>query len=130
MALFHRPFNVLRVIIDASNDDQVLETAGDEEFSIPEKSQIARAQEWAFATAGQISLEGPGSILGPVPVSLGQAAIGNPNLAHLMGQTSNRSLGIHNYDPGFAYCLTATHQRAHTLWLRGFDHQIVALERS
>jgi len=34
MALLYSPFDILRVMISASNDDQVFEASGDEKFAV------------------------------------------------------------------------------------------------
>ena len=43
-----RQLDVLRIAIDAADDDQVLDPAGDEQLAVDQKAQIARAQKRSF----------------------------------------------------------------------------------
>ncbi|MNZ36517.1 hypothetical protein D3C78_539390 [compost metagenome] len=76
-ALLQRLFQVLRVEVLAVEDDQVLEPAGDEQFALTGDAQIAGTQP-ALAVALD---EGARSGLGVLPVALGDARTGDPDLA-------------------------------------------------
>ena len=49
MALLHRPLDVLRIVVHAVDDDQVLQPAGDEQFAVLQEPQVAGAEERPFA---------------------------------------------------------------------------------
>ena len=55
MRRFGGRFDILRIIIAAANDDDVLHAAGDEELSIAKEAQIAGAKELARKLFGQPS---------------------------------------------------------------------------
>ena len=50
-ALVDRQLDVLRVVVDAADDDQVFEPAGDEQLAVAQEAQVARAQERPAAVA-------------------------------------------------------------------------------
>ena len=56
----------------------------DEQLAVLEKTQIAGAQERPFAGVGQVGVEGALRFLGPIPIALGHAGPGDPNLADLV----------------------------------------------
>ena len=58
MALLDAQLDVVRVVVQAVDDDHVLEPAGDEQFAPVEETQVPRAQEGAFARVGQAGAEG------------------------------------------------------------------------
>ena len=81
MAVLRRLLDVLRVMIDAANDDQVLDPAGDEKFAIlVEKAEIAGAQPVLGAAGRHPRPEHRSSRLGVVPIALRDMRPGNPNL--------------------------------------------------
>ena len=49
--------DVLRIAIDAADDDHVLDAAGDEQLAIDQKPQIAGAKKWSFAIIGKVRLK-------------------------------------------------------------------------
>src|SRR5262247_4038904 len=73
MALFYGPFNILRVMISASNDDQVFEAAGDEKFAVFEKDQIAGAQKRPVVGIAQLGLESICGLRRTIPIALRDA---------------------------------------------------------
>src|SRR4051812_34068217 len=50
MALRHHTLDVLRIVVAAANDDQVLETAGNEQFAVAQEPEISGAQKRALAS--------------------------------------------------------------------------------
>ena len=49
---FHNPLDILRIMVQAANDDEVLDAAGDVQFTVFDEAQIFSAQEWTFAGIG------------------------------------------------------------------------------
>src|SRR5262249_53361288 len=80
MALLDGRLDVLRVVVGASNNDCILQSARDEQATVLDKTQVSRAKEWAFAALGQASLENSGRFVWPVPVALRDVRSGHPVL--------------------------------------------------
>src|SRR5262250_3117056 len=57
MALFRRQFQVLRIVIAAMKDDQVLVAAGDIKLSVSNKSQVAGPHKGTFIGIGDPGFE-------------------------------------------------------------------------
>src|SRR5688572_10426328 len=87
MALFDGLLDVLRVMIEAANDDQVFETAGDVEFAVVHETKIAGAQKSFLVIACKRSVKRLRSRLGLIPVPAGHAWARNPNLTDLAYRT-------------------------------------------
>src|SRR5688500_15603439 len=82
MAVGNRGFNVLRVVIAPVDDNQILATADNEQFSTVEKPEIAGPQEGAFTSVrnrGSKNLFGLGFA---VPVSARHTWSIDPDLAN------------------------------------------------
>ncbi len=107
MALFDRELQVLRVAVDALEDDEILESPGDEELAVAEESQVAGAEVRPLAGIGGIAgitgtgeprLEDLGALLGPRPIAGGDARPLNPDFADLVGRPAGERLGIDDRD--------------------------------
>jgi hypothetical protein len=70
MASLHGPLDVLRIVIAAPYDDEILQAAGDKELAGMDEPQVSRAQKGTFAVIGKPCLEGLLRIFGPIPISL------------------------------------------------------------
>ena len=60
MALLHRPLDVLRIVVHAVNDDQVLQPPGDEQFAVLQESQVAGAEEGPFLWCRRLACRAAG----------------------------------------------------------------------
>src|SRR5687768_8961153 len=80
MTLFDSLFDVLRIMVAAANDDQVLQTPGHVKLAITHQSEIFRAQEWTIAV-GKMSTKHTLRLLRLVPVTLRHALARHPDLA-------------------------------------------------
>ncbi len=80
MALLDGPLDVLRIMVAAANDDQVLQPAGDVELTVVQIAQVAGAHEGPVAV-GQVRLERVLRFLGAVPIALRHAGALDPDLA-------------------------------------------------
>src|SRR4051794_14061930 len=96
MTLFHRQFDILRIMITPTDDDQVFESASNEEFSTLEKSQISSAQKRTLTRIRKICLEGTFRLLRPVPVAIGDCTTGYPNFPYLVRWELNQRFGMDN----------------------------------
>src|SRR6266851_198296 len=123
--MFHRQFDILRIMVIAINDDQVLESPGDEEFTILQESQIPRAEKRAFSRIRQVSVKSALRILGLVPIALSNALSCYPDLAHLIRWAPGQGFGMDDNDLLISQALPATYQHPGTSILSGGgDHTI------
>src|SRR5208282_5722357 len=86
MALFDRQFDVAGGKVAPVDDDQILQTAGDEELAVAQESEVSGAKKRPFAGVREVRVEGARGFLGPVPVALSHGRAGDPNLADLVGR--------------------------------------------
>ena len=57
MAPFDRPLDVLRIMVGPTNDDEILQAAGDEELAVTQKSEVSGAQIRFARSAGYSRLK-------------------------------------------------------------------------
>src|SRR5262249_28183755 len=85
VAPLHGPLQVLGVQIPPAEDDEVLEPAGDEELSLVEEPEVARAQEGPLTGIREAGSEGLPGLLGLVPVALGDTWACDPDFPNFPG---------------------------------------------
>ena len=78
--LLQRLLDILRVMVLAIEDDQILQAPGDEQLTLAYHAQIAGAQPALAITLD----EGLGGRFGVAPVALGDARPGDPDLTDLI----------------------------------------------
>src|SRR5262245_40382316 len=98
MTSLDREFNVVRVMIEATNDHQVLQAAGDKEFARINETEITGAQKWSFTSAGKMHAECLFSEFRFTPVTLSDTPSRNPDLSHLTRRTLDVTVRINNTD--------------------------------
>jgi hypothetical protein len=76
-----RTLDVLRVVVDAADNDQVFEASRDEQFAIRKEAEVARAKEGPAAITERGAKRLLGLFFAP-PVALRDAGAGNPDLAY------------------------------------------------
>ena len=54
---FHRQLDVVRVVLEAAHDHDVLDPAGDEQLAVVDEPEIAGAEERALAGVGEVRVE-------------------------------------------------------------------------
>src|SRR5258708_3861183 len=69
MTFFNGQFKILWIMIATTNDDQIFEASGNKQFTISDKAQIARTQEWPLA-GSKMGAEGCLALLFTLPVAL------------------------------------------------------------
>ena len=111
MALFHRQFDVVGIVVATANDNQVFETTGNEQLSVLQKSQVSRAQKWTLSSIRQIASKSALGLLRFLPVSLGDARARYPDLSYLIGQAWSQGLWINNDDLLIWHRPAAAHKR-------------------
>ncbi len=97
MAALDGELDVLRVVVAAAEDDEVLQPAGDEQLALGGESEIAGPQEGAAAIA-QSRGEHPLGFLRLAPVALGDARPLHPDFSHLARRAGLRGVGAHDGD--------------------------------
>src|SRR5436305_5292869 len=98
MAPFYRQFDVLGIVIAASDDDQVFDTTGNKQHAVLEKAHISGAQERPLLCIRQVCLESMLRLLHFVPVSLGNAGTCYPNFPYMVRRTLGQGLRINGDD--------------------------------
>ena len=85
VVLFDERFDVLRIVIEAANDEHVLEAAADIELVIEHEAEVAAAQPAGAPSAspGSRASKTRRAQLRPAPVAAALAAAANPDLADL-----------------------------------------------
>jgi hypothetical protein len=58
MASLHGPLDVLRIVIEAPDDNEILQATGDKELAGMEDSEVSGSQKGTFALIGKRSPEG------------------------------------------------------------------------
>ncbi len=112
MAALGRQLDVLRIVVAAAEDDQVLEPAGDEQLAAAQKAEIPGAQERTLAAIRQPGREIAPRAFGVAPVAEGHARPRHPDLPHLARRQLDRRLGVDDRDPLPSPRPAAAHQPA------------------
>src|SRR5205085_1286274 len=119
MTALHRQLDVLGSVVRAPDDDDVLETARDEQLAIAQETQVAGPQEWPLARFRQVGRKGFCSLQRPVPVAPRDTATRNPNFADLRRRTFSQCSGIDDSDPSPDFAHTASDQQPCIRRIRG-----------
>src|SRR5436190_7623632 len=96
MTLLHRALNVLRIMVEAANDDNVLKSAGDIELAFVEKSRIAGTQKWTLFCFPEACLKSQLGFIGAVPVSGCHVRARYPDFTHFIGCAGREGFRINN----------------------------------
>ena len=130
MALLHRPFNILRVMIDAAGNDEILQASSHVQLAFPDKSQIASAQKLSqIGRIAQAHLKYRGAFLCAPPITRCHARIGHPYFAHLVDRAAPSGLRIHNLQLEITHWWTATHQASGDCIVSGRHIAAISLQR-
>ena len=105
-----RGLDILRIAVQAADDDQVVPSAGDVELALAHEAQVAGPQERAFARVAQAGVEGTAGLVGLVPVSLADRRSGNPDFAHAAGGGLRVGLRVDDHHAQIADGRSAGHQ--------------------
>ena len=90
-ALVDRQLDVLRIVVHAADDDQVLQPAGDEQLAVVQEAQVAGAQERARGRRRRRAWNVCCVASSRLPVALGHAGAGDPDLADLVRPARRRT---------------------------------------
>ena len=96
MATLYCLFDILWVMVAAPDNDQILDTTGNEQFSIMEYAEIGGAKKWAFVCSREVGLEGLPRLYGTVPVPLSYTWTCYPDLSYLIRSAETAALRVYN----------------------------------
>ena len=71
MAFLYCQLYILRVMISAANDDEVLDSTGDKQSPVFEKAYISRTQKRPLLLNAQLRMESLRAVIRPSPIPLG-----------------------------------------------------------
>src|ERR1700744_4285918 len=113
MQRLHVTFDILRIMIDASDDDEVLDAAGDEEFAVlVEEAKIAGAKPIrSVVLANDTRVEMGRGGFNVAPVSARDIRAINPDLADPIGCTPDTAIRINQSDAFVGQRPAASDQR-------------------
>src|SRR5260221_5783561 len=107
MTLRHGMLDILRVVIAAPDDDQVLDATCHDELPVVKESEVTSAEERPFPGIAQVRVEGLLSLARLLPISLSDVVPGQPNLADAVRRAAGARLPIDNLDLLVQPCPTA-----------------------
>src|SRR6185437_15030655 len=128
MTLFHRQFDVVGVKLAATDDDQVLQATGDEQFAIFQKPEIPGTEKWPFTGILQVGSTSTFRVLGSVPIPLGHAWARHPNLADLIRRTRGQRFRMSYDNSGVVQGMATADECPHILLLGAGLHDTIVLE--
>src|SRR5262245_58570065 len=100
-------------MIGSADDDQVLDAPGDIELPAQEEAEVAGPQVRTLAGPGKLGSEDPLGVLRALPVTMGDSAIGNPDLTHAPAGAWNTCFRMHDHDFRLREDPTARGELAH-----------------
>src|SRR5690606_11574236 len=105
--------DVVRMMVDAADDDDVFEPARDEEFAVLQKAQVTRAQVTAIFVSGCIiadtCAEG-GVVFAVSPVALRDARPSQPDFAYASVGQCATGVGVNDREMLVGQAAAASHQ--------------------
>ena len=96
VALFHSQFNIVGINLAATDDDQILQTAGNKQVFIVHESEIPGTQKRSLPGIFQVCAASAFGVLRSVPISLRDAWAGYPDFAHLIRFTNRHRLRMND----------------------------------
>src|SRR5262249_50110823 len=85
MRAFNCCLEILRIMICASDDYEVFESARYKEFAFANKAQVTRSQERPFTAVRNVGFEDLSGLINTIPVAAGHAWTADPYLAGVSG---------------------------------------------
>src|ERR1041384_5548251 len=98
MALLDCQFNVLWIVVEATDNDEVLETAGYKQLAVIDKTKIACPQKCLLARLRKGCTKRVFILFITIPVALRHTGPVHPDFSHLVRQTDRQKLRMHNPD--------------------------------
>ena len=118
MGALDSQLDVLRVMIDAPDDDEILEAPAEEQLLVLEEAQIAGAQERPVAGVRQPGAESRVGVGRPIPIAGGDPWTANPDLPHLTRPARGQGLGVDDDDVGLGDCRSAPREHLRLVLFR------------
>src|ERR1700682_6033618 len=119
MTLFHRQFDVVGVKVAPADNDQILQTTGDKQFAIFEKSQISGAQKWPLTAVREVGPQVALRLLGAVPITPANGRAGDPDFAYRFRCATSQRFRMNDDNPGIGRGGGTANEGPHILLLAG-----------
>jgi hypothetical protein len=87
---------IFRLMIEAAHDDEVLQPTRDEQATIPDEAQVARAEEGPITRVVEPRAEHRRRLVAALPVAAPDAGTGDPDLADLIGLARRGRARVHD----------------------------------
>ena len=129
VALCHRGFDVVWVVVAAADDHQILQPAGDEQLAVVREAQVTGTQERAFARVLQARAERLRRFVGSLPISLRDAWSRHPDLPDLADRHAGQPVRVSNDNLLVGHRLSATDKGTGPALARCDRHDAVGLQR-
>src|SRR5204862_2564447 len=95
MASLGGELDVVRVIVAPSEDDEVLQSPGDDEHAVAHRTEVAGSEPRLLA-AGEACAERRRRLLRTAPIAARDARAGHPDLADAAGADRCRRIRVHD----------------------------------
>src|ERR671910_1140178 len=128
VALFHRLFYVLRVMVASPNNDELFEPARYEQLPVVQKPQVTGPQKGPLARPRQVHPKSVLRLLALAPVPLGDARARHPDLSYTIGRAPGQRARVDHNNLLVRQGPPAAHQLAGALLRGGGRDYPVALE--
>ena len=129
MAFARRGFDVLRMVVDAADDDEVVDSAGDVELALVEEAEITGAKVGTVAGVAAPRLERRRGPLRVAPVALAYGSASDPDLADAVGTGGCEGACIDDGDRERVYGRSASHKATGVRGAVGQWHDAILRER-
>ena len=106
-----RQFDVVRIMIAATDNNEVLQTPGDKQLIVLQISKITRTEERSFTGIRRITFERLCRFFRPIPIALCNAGAFDPYFSDMPHRTDPQRLGVHDIDLLFQSSMPAPYQR-------------------
>lgn len=87
MTVLHGHLEVTRVVLNTTDNEQIMAAPGDKQFAVAHKAQIPGPQKRHLAAACDRRMERPLRLLLQVPIGLPHNGSGDPDLSELIAAT-------------------------------------------
>src|SRR4051812_16412483 len=111
MRFFRSRFQIVWVVIAATNNNEVLAPPSDKDLFIEQKSQVAGAQVRALAGVSKPCFECICCFLSAIPIPIGNAWPGNPYFSHSSGLATRQAFRINNANFMTKTCFSTADQK-------------------
>src|SRR5262245_48197988 len=99
MAQLRRLLDIVRIVVSATDDDDVFDAAGDVDLSVPNKAKISSAHEGGLIASRKADVERRGRVLRTVPISRRYTWPRKPDFSDFAIGQGNACRGVYDGQP-------------------------------